>query len=728
MQNNSENLDKLNDSFESAYQTLQRKKSNLAFAFFCLEKSRAKDMEILYAYCRILDDISDDESAKIEDKIESLNRWEIELQKIYNGGTLSRFGEELKGLVNRRGIPYQYMQDIITGVRRDTVIEDFQTSEDLKNYCYGVASAVGLCSIYVFGFKNKITEEFAKSLGYALQYTNILRDIVYDYHTQKRVYIPNEELSYFDLKKEDLADPQNNPNCKKLFRMLHFRAKHYFNKSRRLLCNDDKKSMLPALIMSEIYEAILDKIAKNNFKIELKITKLSKSQKIYYALKAIVKSKLPKKESFHGNVSILGAGISGVSSALDLCYKGLDVAIFEAKDHVGGRARSFEWKEIGVKLDNGSHALMGCYKNFIKFFKMLGTEDSLTNPRYDMPFYFDDKKRLLLDLSLIWKNPFKFFTSLKSSNGKKLNISRNALLLFKIKFNLTSISANQSAEELLDANNVGEYAKELFWKPFCESALNTPLKNCCAKIFSTTLKKSLLKGFGDGAMIFFKDNISDAFYPVAKNFLECCGSKVNLNAAVTALNFDANKLMSFSTIKQNDLQSDLVLSALDVNSLRLLLHKENPITKATAKISTCDIMNFHFTTKEKLFEDSYAMLVSSPIHWVFDKSYKLNMNNENLYLYSATISSFDSSKKGNLDDLKNLLENEIKTYFKDIKVENFMPYLCKDATISADYQSENSRPKSRDFYSNFFLLGDWVDCDLPCTMESATFNSFNLKI
>ena len=728
MQNDKENLDKLDDSFESAYQTLQRKKSNLAFAFFCLDKDRAKDMEILYAYCRILDDISDDESANVKDKIVALEKWEEELKRIYNDGTLSRFGEELKGLVNRRGIPYEYMQDIITGVRRDTVIEDFQTSDHLKTYCYGVASAVGLCSIYVFGFKNEITKEFAKSLGYALQYTNILRDIVYDYHTQKRVYIPNEELFYFDLNKEDLADPQKNPNCKKLFRMLHFRAKHYFNKSRRLLCNEDKKSMLPALIMSEIYEAILDKIAKNNFEIELKITKLSKPQKIYYALKAIAKSKLPKKDFFKGNVSILGGGISGVSAAIDLCYKGLDVNLYEAKDHLGGRARSFEWKEIGVKLDNGSHALMGCYKNFISFFKMLGAEDSLTKPRYDMPFYFDDNQKLLLDLSMIWKNPFKFFNHLKSANDKKLNILQNAILLLKIKFNFTSLSNNQTAEELLDTNNVGEYAKELFWKPFCESALNTPLKNCCAKIFCITLKKSLLKGFGDGAMIFFKDNISDAFYPNAKYFLECCGSKMNLNEAVTALNFDENKLMSFSTTKNTDLQSDLVLSALDVNSLRLLLHKENPIAKATAKVSTRDIMNFHFTTKEKLFEESYAMLVNSPIHWMFDKSYKLDVNQKDLYLYSATISSFDSSKKGNLEDLKNLLENEIKTYFKDIKVETFMPYLCKDATISADCQSELARPKSREFYSNFFLLGDWIDCDLPCTMESATFNSFNLKL
>ncbi|MDY6068949.1 MAG: squalene/phytoene synthase family protein, partial [Opitutales bacterium] len=78
-----QNIDKLDDSFESAYQSLQRKKSNLAFAFFCLDKQRAQDMGILYAYCRILDDISDDENAPVEEKKAALLKWKSELDLIY---------------------------------------------------------------------------------------------------------------------------------------------------------------------------------------------------------------------------------------------------------------------------------------------------------------------------------------------------------------------------------------------------------------------------------------------------------------------------------------------------------------------------------------------------------------------------------------------------------------------------------------------------------------------
>ena len=74
----------------------------------------------------------------------------------------------------------------------------------------GVASAVGLATIYIFGFKNERTKLYAESLGYALQFTNILRDVVDDARTLKRSYVPSCELEAFGVRKEDLADPSHN--------------------------------------------------------------------------------------------------------------------------------------------------------------------------------------------------------------------------------------------------------------------------------------------------------------------------------------------------------------------------------------------------------------------------------------------------------------------------------------------------------------------------------------
>ena len=166
------------ESSTSAYHTSERKKSNLAFAFFCMDKERARDMEIFYAFCRLMDDIADEENNPKQARRDSLTRWKDDISSIYAGKTgLSALAEEMRGVINRRKVPQEYVQAIIDGVMRDTFEEPFETFEDIRKYCYGVASAVGLVSIHIFGCKNPRTIQFAESLGYALEMIQKVSDV-----------------------------------------------------------------------------------------------------------------------------------------------------------------------------------------------------------------------------------------------------------------------------------------------------------------------------------------------------------------------------------------------------------------------------------------------------------------------------------------------------------------------------------------------------------------------
>ena len=174
----------------SQYHAQERKKSNLAFAFFCLDKERARDMEVFYAFCRLMDDIADEETRPILERHQALQAWKKEIELCYlpdtNPQILSPLGREMQELCKRRSIPQQYIQDIIDGVLTDTKISEFKTFDEVRKYCYGVASAVGLASIYIFGFKSPHAKEFAITLGYALQFTNMLRDVVDDAKNHSR--------------------------------------------------------------------------------------------------------------------------------------------------------------------------------------------------------------------------------------------------------------------------------------------------------------------------------------------------------------------------------------------------------------------------------------------------------------------------------------------------------------------------------------------------------------
>ncbi len=741
MASNSDNSAARKDSFaEDSSSTLRqvqaRKSSNLAFAFFCMEKGRAKDMEIFYTYCRILDDIADDTNTSVEAKIASLKAWKAEIAGIYlslekpqfAAPELSALGAELQSMISRRKVPQRYMQDIIDGVMQDTTGETFETFDDLRKYCYGVASAVGLVSIYIFGFKNPRTVEFAEVLGYAFQFTNILRDVVDDAHTQNRVYIPSKELAQYNVSKEDLLNPLLNSNCKALFKMHYFRAKHFFNKARRLLVTEDKKALTPALIMWEIYETILERIAKRDFDIRKEIVKIPKWEKIYLAFKAMRKANKPEQDNKKfGKVAVLGAGVAGVSAAINLAYEGFDVELFESKRNVGGRLTAFEWSKCGAILDNGNHALMPCYESFFKFTNWFGVEDAFYDPAKSMQFLFKNSSDIVVDYPDEGASKIKSLLSVL--NFRKLDgflTLSNVILFAKIKMGFAKALSGETALNYLKRNFIKKEIIEVFWEPFCVSTLNTKISEASADMLRTTLKESILKGMKKSALIIPQRPLVHSFWPNAQYFLECVGAKIHLSEMVKSLKFSSKKLESFETTKGEYSYFKYVFSALNWKALANLLPAEDSLKNRLLKISGADILNVHFLTRKKLFESQGVCLTNSPLHWVFDQSQKLPHSKMKKYhLYSITISA--SQVAPNKESIEPLVTAELHDFFGNFEIVDMIHILCKNATISADNESENSRPESNVGYDNFYLLGDWVKSGLPCTIESAARTSENVK-
>jgi phytoene synthase len=274
---------------------IEEVKSNFLYSFSLLPKDEKAAINSLYAFCSYIDDIVDSTSSTspevIERKEKRLNWWEKEIEKLYNKEHKNILIAPLTDLLDKFNIPKQYFITLIKGCRRDLYQNRYQSFTELKDYCYSVASVVGLMSIEIFGYKYDSTKQYAVNLGYALQLTNILRDVKHD-KDNGYIYLPKEDMEKFGYSEEDLINEVYNNNFIKLMEFQVHRAKKYYYEARSELMSEDKNSMLPAQVMDEIYFRLLEKIELNNYNVFKKKIKVSLVHKVMIAVKHWLNLKL----------------------------------------------------------------------------------------------------------------------------------------------------------------------------------------------------------------------------------------------------------------------------------------------------------------------------------------------------------------------------------------------------------------------------------------------------
>lgn len=263
----------------SAVEITRASQSNLAFAFISLGKERRRDITIFYAYCRLIDDIADSSALPAEEKARQLKVWRAALHRPV--AQESPLAPEVRGLTTRYAITPAMLEEILDGVEMDLTIARYETFADLRQYCYRVASAVGLVSIEIFGYQNPACREYAIELGLALQVTNILRDVAKDL-ANGRIYLPREDMARFDYSEADLAARVSDGRFVRLMQFEAERAHESFRKAAALLPRADRRSMIGARIMGSIYHALLQKMERDRFRVFERDYRVSKPAKFLH--------------------------------------------------------------------------------------------------------------------------------------------------------------------------------------------------------------------------------------------------------------------------------------------------------------------------------------------------------------------------------------------------------------------------------------------------------------
>lgn len=254
--------------------------SNLALAFILLPREKRGEMAALYAFCREIDDVADDENRSFETRRSQLQEWRSDIRTAYEGGTPSfPVNRELQAVIVRRGLPFDLFDELLKGVEMDLEIFRYATMEDLEKYCYRVASVVGLLSIEIFGYQHEGCRDYAVYLGKALQLTNILRDVRNDAE-RGRIYLPLRECARFGVTEDEILSGQYSEKYARLAQSIGETARDFYSKARESLPASERRSMATAELMGSVYWKLFRKLERRRFNVfafnETKLTKLHK--------------------------------------------------------------------------------------------------------------------------------------------------------------------------------------------------------------------------------------------------------------------------------------------------------------------------------------------------------------------------------------------------------------------------------------------------------------------
>ena len=264
----------------NATKITQASKSNLALAFVSLGAERRRDITTLYAFCRVLDDIADDPNLAVEEKKRRLDQWRQSLRGPQPNEP--EIASDVRRLMTKYSLGPEMLEEIIAGVEMDLTIQRYPTFDELRVYCYRVASAVGLVSIEIFGYRNEACKEYAIELGLALQTTNIIRDVGKDLRAG-RIYLPQEDLAQFGYSETELQARTYNDRFVQLMEFEAARARQFFSRAAAVLPAEDRKSMIAAEIMASIYRGLLRRMELDKFRVfekEYSLNKLEKTGRI----------------------------------------------------------------------------------------------------------------------------------------------------------------------------------------------------------------------------------------------------------------------------------------------------------------------------------------------------------------------------------------------------------------------------------------------------------------
>jgi phytoene synthase len=278
-------------SFKACSRITFRASSTFYLASKLFAKDTRRDIQALYAFCRVADDIADDPKMTKKLKQSQLNEMMLVLKSNIQPSINNEIWPAIRYVIAKHNLPLDELELVIRGVSKDVEFKPIKNFLELDRYSYLVAGVVGVLSARVLGVSDRQALTAAKDLGIAMQYTNIIRDVSIDYNNG-RIYIPVQLQKKYKIDQTMLAAPMVSKELASALSAMSERAEKLYQKSKLGLVKIPRNKRRPVMVAFNLYRDILEYIKQKRYNVNAGRVRLSRIAKVKVVLRVYLADSL----------------------------------------------------------------------------------------------------------------------------------------------------------------------------------------------------------------------------------------------------------------------------------------------------------------------------------------------------------------------------------------------------------------------------------------------------
>ncbi|HZR79531.1 MAG TPA: hydroxysqualene dehydroxylase HpnE [Candidatus Binatia bacterium] len=439
------------------------------------------------------------------------------------------------------------------------------------------------------------------------------------------------------------------------------------------------------------------------------------------------------------HVAVVGGGFAGLAAGVELAERGFRVTVLEARGHLGGRAYSFRDEATGTTVDNGQHAMMGCYARALSFLDRIGAGSRITRQRdLRVPMRHRTRGRGVIRCAPL-PAPLHLAGGVLGyrllARRERLGALLAGARMMRMRAKRDRRLAELTIDELLVSLGQSENARRSFWHPVAVATCNEAPERAAAAPFAEVVARAFFASRSDSQFVFARVGLSELYTGAAQAFIEARGGRVALRAPVDALEVAGERVAAARLRDGTSLAADAVVCAVPPRALAGLLPPALAADRSFRRIGdlgASPIVSVHLWFDRPVLGDDFVGLVGTTTQWVFDRA-RLGIDagaGEGSGAGGGSISAVISAARDVVerdgDEVARTAVEDIRALVPDARrarLEKSLVVKEKEATIALTPAAEALRPMAWTPIRNLAIAGDWTATGLPATIESAVVSA-----